>query len=132
MPKPPEETLPHPYGVDVETMKRLIEITKETYHAQFHENPLPCVGKTMASGFLQQVGIPAKRNPKKLVPEEIVQIVNTMKSYKFLAPDASCLSPLGEELLEAGIRKELSPEFVTVYQRKPSAYAGFHSSSKLG
>jgi len=132
MPKPPEETLPHPYGVDVETMKRLIEITKEHTMLSFMKTHFHRVGKTMASGFLQQVGIPAKRNPKKLVPEEIVQIVNTMKSYKFLAPDASCLSPLGEELLEAGIRKELSPEFVTVYQRKPSAYAGFPFIVEVG
>lgn len=132
MPKPPQETLPHPYGVDVETMKRLIDITKERTMLSFMKTHFHRVGKTMASGFLQQVDIPAKRNPKKLTPDEIVRVVNTMRSYKFLAPDASCLSPLGEELLEAGIEKELSPEFVTVYQRKPSAYAGFPFIVEVG
>jgi DNA topoisomerase-6 subunit B len=39
---------------------------------------------------------------------------------------------LGEELLEAGIKKELSPEFVSVYQRKPSAYAGFPFIVEVG
>jgi DNA topoisomerase-6 subunit B len=34
------------------------------------------------------------------------------------------LSPLGEELLRAGILKELKPEFTAVYERKPSTYAG--------
>jgi DNA topoisomerase-6 subunit B len=49
-----------------------------------------------------------------------------MKNFEdFLPPDSSCLSPLGEELLKAGIEKELSPEYVEVYQRKPSAYSGF-------
>jgi DNA topoisomerase-6 subunit B len=86
----------------------------------------------MASGFLQEVGIPPKKNPKKLAPDEIVRIVNTMKTYKFLAPDASCLSPLGEELLQAGIEKELSPEFISVYQRKPSAYSGFPFIVEVG
>jgi DNA topoisomerase-6 subunit B len=132
MPKPPQETLPHPHGVDVETMKRLIEITKEHTMLAFMKSHFHRVGRTIAAAFLQQVGLSAKKNPKKLAPDEIVQLVSTMKSYKFLAPDASCLSPLGEDLLEAGIKKELSPEFVAVYQRKPSAYSGFPFIVEVG
>jgi DNA topoisomerase-6 subunit B len=132
MPKPPEETLPHPYGVDVETMKRLIDLTSERTMQAFMKNHFHRVGNTIAASFLQQVEISGKKNPKKLAPEEMVKIVNAMKSYKFLAPDASCLSPLGEELLEAGIRKELSPEFVAVHQRKPSAYSGFPFIVEVG
>lgn len=132
MPKPPHETLPHPYGVDVETMKRLIDLTQERTMVGFMKTHFHRVGRTIATAFLQQVEVAGKKNPKKLEPEEIVRIVNAMKSYKFLAPDASCLSPLGEELLEAGIKKELSPEFVAVYQRKPSAYAGFPFIVEVG
>jgi DNA topoisomerase-6 subunit B len=48
-----------------------------------------------------------------------------MKKFdEFLPPDASCLSPLGEDLLRAGILKELKPEFIAVSQRKPSTYSG--------
>jgi len=132
MPKPPEETLPHPYGVDVETMKRLIEITSERTLLGFMRTHFHRVGRTIAASFLEQVNLAARKNPKKLTPQEIVILVNGMKNYKFLAPDASCLSPLGEELLEAGIRKELSPEFVSVYQRKPSAYSGFPFIVEVG
>ena len=65
------------------------------------------------------------KNPKKLKPQEIVKLVRRMKKYPdFLPPDASCLSPLGEDLLRAGILKELKPDFVAVSQRKPSTYAG--------
>jgi DNA topoisomerase-6 subunit B len=132
MPKPPQETLPHPYGVDVETMNRLIQLTRERTMVSFMKTHFHRVGKTIATAFLSQVNIHPKKNPKKLTPEEIVQIANGMRSYKFLTPDASCLSPLGEELLEAGIRKELAPEFVAVYQRKPSAYAGFPFIVEVG
>jgi DNA topoisomerase-6 subunit B len=132
MPKPPEETLPHPYGVDVETMKRLIDLTTDHTLVGFMRTHFHRVGRTIATSFLEQVNLPARKNPKKLSPEEIVTLVNGMKNYKFLAPDASCLSPLGEELLEAGIRKELSPEYVAVYQRKPSAYSGFPFIVEVG
>jgi DNA topoisomerase-6 subunit B len=51
--------------------------------------------------------------------------MQNLKKYKdFLPPDASCLSPLGEELLKAGVMKELNPEYLVVHQRKPSTYAG--------
>lgn len=51
--------------------------------------------------------------------------MHMLKKYRdFLPPDASCLSPLGEDLLKAGILKELKPEFVVVHQRKPATYAG--------
>jgi len=42
----------------------------------------------------------------------------------FMSPDASCLSPLGEDLLKAGILKELQPEFIAVRQRPPATYSG--------
>ena len=132
MPKPPEETLPHPYGVDVETMKRLIELTDQHTLVGFMRTHFHRVGRTIATSFLEQVNLPGRKNPKKLTPDEIVTLVNGMKNYKFLAPDASCLSPLGEELLEAGIKKELSPEFIAVYQRKPSAYSGFPFIVEVG
>ena len=132
MPKPPRETLPHPYGVDVETMNRLLELTKERTMVSFLKTHFHRVGKTIAASFLSQLNIPAKKNPKKLTSDEIVQLVNGMKSYKFLSPDAGCLSPLGEELLEAGIKKELTPEFVAVYQRKPSAYSGYPFIVEVG
>ena len=51
--------------------------------------------------------------------------MQNLKKYKdFLPPDASCLSPLGEDLLQAGVMKELNPEYLVVHQRKPSTYEG--------
>ncbi len=54
-----------------------------------------------------------------------MKLVRMMKKFEgFLPPDASCLSPLGEELLKTGILKQLRPEFTAVTQRKPSTYSG--------
>jgi DNA topoisomerase-6 subunit B len=65
--------------------------------------------------------------------EETVALVTAMKNFEdFLPPDSSCLSPLGEELLKAGIKKELAPEYMEVYQRKPSAYSGFPFIVEVG
>ncbi len=125
MPEPPKQTLPHPYGVDVELLQRLIQVTPYKNMLEFLKNHFHRVGEITAQKFLEFSNISPSKNPKKLTHEEIVRLMHMLKKFKdFLPPDASCLSPLDEELLKAGIMKELKPEFVTVHQRKPSTYAG--------
>lgn len=125
MPASPKETLPHPYGVDVETVKRLVGVTPHRTMLDFMRTHFHRVSEATAHKFLEFAGIPQGKNPKKLVPDEIVKLVQMMKRFEeFRPPSASCLSPLGEELLSTGILKELKPEFVAVCQRKPSTYAG--------
>jgi len=201
MPAPPTETLAHPYGVDVETLQRLIRVTssknlldfmRKHFHrvgqgtslsfldfagfirtpdpkrlkpehitklvetnnkskkyrkffgrlaedyvksqlkkikavdmAEFLQKMFPKVERVYILRLLSASGLVRTKNPRKLKPAEIVRLVRMMKRYTdFLPPDASCLSPLGEDLLRAGILKELKPEFIAVSQRKPSTYGG--------
>ena len=125
MPDPPTETLPHPYGVDVELLQRLIQVTTCTNMSTFLRQHFHRVGEITAQKFLTFAELPINKSPKKLSHEEIVKLMQNLKRYKdFLPPDANCLSPLGEELLKAGIMKELNPECLVVHQRKPSTYAG--------
>lgn len=125
MPAPPQETKPHPYGVDVELLQRLIQVTPYKTMHEFLKNHFHRVGEITAQKFLEFSNLSPSKNPKKLSHEEIVRLMHMLKKYKdFLPPDASCLSPLGEELLKAGILKELKPEFAVVHQRRPATYAG--------
>jgi DNA topoisomerase-6 subunit B len=133
MPEPPKETLPHPYGVDVELLQRLIQITPYKNMLEFLKHHFHRVGDITAQKFLEFSGLSPSKKPKKLSHEEIVSLMQNMKRFKeFLPPDASCLSPLGEELLKTGIMKELKPEYLVVHQRKPSTYAGHPFIIEMG
>ena len=125
MPPAPKETKPHPYGVDVETIQRLMRITPYRNMVDFMKYHFHRVGEKKAHRFLEFARIGKTKDPRKLNPEEIVRLVHMMKRFDgFLAPDAGCLSPLGEDLLKAGILKELQPEFIAVKQRPPATYSG--------
>jgi DNA topoisomerase-6 subunit B len=166
MPDPPKETEPHPYGVDVELLQRLIHITPYKNMHDFLKYQFHRVGDITAQKFLvfsdltvascskhgklgykeinwtggpncshcgQALTLTPSKNPKKLTHKEIVKLMQNLKKFKeFLPPDASCLSPLGEELLKAGIMKELNPEYLVVSQRKPSTYAGHPFIIEMG
>ena len=125
MPPPPKETKPHPYGVDVELLQRIIYMTNCNNMVEFLRKHFHRVGENIAKRFLEFAKMDEGKNPKELSHEEIVHLARAMKKFPdFLPPDANCLSPLGKELLKTGILKELKPEFVAVCQRKPSTYAG--------
>ena len=87
------------------------------------------VGSITAERFLRLAEINPRTSPKKLTPEEIVRIVRSTKLYgDFKRPIATCLSPIGEELLETGITKELGlteEDYIKVVTRKPSTYLGY-------
>jgi len=133
MPTPPKETLPHPQGCDVETLNRIVNVTKCSNMRSFLTTHFHRVGSKTAKAFLKISGIKSDQDPKKLTPEEIVKIARTMKTFNdFLPPDSSCLSPLGRTLLEKGIRKELKPEFMYVEPRSPLAYSGYPFIVEVG
>ncbi|RLG52707.1 MAG: DNA topoisomerase VI subunit B [Thermoproteota archaeon] len=125
LPEEPKESKYHPYGVDVEVLKRLISETKTRNLVSFLSKSFQSMGRQTAIKVLKKARLDPEKNPRKLTDRELVKLVRALRSYdKFRAPDASCLSPVGEEALEKGIVKELRPEFVKVVQRPPSAYEG--------
>jgi len=87
------------------------------------------VGGVTADKFLKAAKTNPKARAQSLKPEEIVQLVRAAREFKdFNRPDPSCLSPIGEELLETGIRKELNltkDDFLKVVTRKPATYLGY-------
>ncbi|MEM4269162.1 MAG: DNA topoisomerase VI subunit B, partial [Candidatus Caldarchaeum sp.] len=105
-PEPPTETLPHPVGVDVELITRLISETKAKTLVSFMTSSFQKVGPTTAREVIQAAGLKPDASPKKLSHDEVSRLVNTLKTYgRFRAPDPTPLSPVGKEFLEAGIRK---------------------------
>ncbi|RLF13935.1 MAG: DNA topoisomerase VI subunit B, partial [Thermoprotei archaeon] len=127
MPKPPIEVLPHPQGVDVETLRRLLERFGRGKLVDFLVESFHRVGRRIALKFLKKAKFDPEMDIEELLKREdlIPKLVKAMNNFDgWLPPDPSCLSPIGPELLEIGIKKELKPEFVAVVQRKPSAYSG--------
>ena len=112
----------------------MIKITDEKTMEKFMGNKhFHRVGETNAKKFLNFAGIDGKIAPEKLSNEQVVKIVDALQRYpEFLPPDASCLSPVGEQILQTGIIKELQPEFSTVVLRPPSSYSGFPFLVEVG
>ncbi|MEM4139137.1 MAG: DNA topoisomerase VI subunit B, partial [Sulfolobaceae archaeon] len=126
LPKPPKEVKPHPYGVDAELIKSLIQNKSDSKTVrEFLINEFQSVGDATADKLLELSKIDGKKDVRSLSDEEIVRLVEVMKKFEdFRPPSAEPLSVIGEELIILGLKKIFNPEFVTAVTRKPKAYQG--------
>lgn len=134
MPKPPEVAKYHPSGIDTQTLLELLRNTDAKTIKEFFMKEFQRMGAKTVQKFLKVVMIDPNTPVKKIINNDklISRIVEVARKFKFVAPDPSCLSPIGPELLEAGIRKILKPEFVYVLQRKPISYGGHPMIVEVG
>ncbi|MEM1657940.1 MAG: DNA topoisomerase VI subunit B [Candidatus Jordarchaeales archaeon] len=124
MSSPPVEVLPHPHGVDIEMLRRLLRKSEGKNLLAFMVANFQRVGQATAKKFLEFAGFSPHQPVSSLTNSDIVELWEAMKKYDFPPPDARCLSPIGEESLKKAIVKVFNPEFVAVCQRPPSAYSG--------
>jgi len=125
LPSPPQSVNPHPKGMDIEQLSRVVEETKTRDMVMFLRTHFHRVGPKTAKAFLKTINMPFSQDPRGLKPNDLVKIARGFETFeKWLPPDARVLSPLGTKLLESGIRSTLNPEFVQVTQRPPNSYGG--------
>lgn len=126
LPPTPAVGKPHPKGVDVELLRKLMEeANKNSTLEEFLTENFDGIGPITARKFCEWAGFDANRKVRSLTVDEIETLAVKMQAFEgWRRPKPSTLSPLGEELLAKGVREVLKPEFVAAVSRPPSSYAG--------
>lgn len=125
LPPPAREILPHPHGVDIETLKDIIRAKASKPIVETLKESFQGVGETTARRILEEAKIDPGKKSGELTDMEVEVLVKTMKNFKDVKPPrADYLSYLGNEIITAGLNKVFEPEFVYATTRKPSVYEG--------
>jgi len=124
LPPEPKEIKPHPHGVELGILMRMVEDSSARTISSFLQNEFTRVGRTSADEICEEADLDSDRRPNTLSKDEIEQLLNAAQRVKLQSPPTDCLSPIGEELIEKGMKKELNPEFTTSITRKPVVYKG--------
>jgi len=91
------------------------------------------VGPTTAIKFAKFAGFKPEKRLGTMTNVELAKLCNSLQKFDdFMAPDSSCLAPLGDMPLEKGMRKFFNPDFISVIQRNASAYSGFPFIVEMG
>jgi DNA topoisomerase VI B subunit len=124
MPKQPKEIKPHPYGVEIGLLRRMLSITKTKTLLQFLTSEFSRVGRGSAEQICKLAKLEMNKRPQQLSHEESEMLHKAMQLVKLKAPPTDCLSPLGEKLIVEGLKKETGAEYVVAVTRTPSVYRG--------
>ncbi|MBD3319239.1 DNA topoisomerase VI subunit B [Candidatus Woesearchaeota archaeon] len=124
LPPQAKEIKPHPHGIEIGVMQKMLENTEHTTMQQFLMNDFCRVGAGTAKEILSNALIQVKAQPKSLRAQDIEQLMKGIAKTKIIAPPTDCIVPIGEELLEAGLQKEVTAEFYCSKTRTPEIYHG--------
>ncbi|MBI2542814.1 MAG: DNA topoisomerase VI subunit B [Candidatus Aenigmarchaeota archaeon] len=124
MPPLPREIKPHPYGVEIGLLRRMLASTNARNLVGFLTSDFSRVGRGTALQICKLAKLDTDRKPHDLSHDEMEKLHKSMQMVKLIGPPTDCLSPLSEKLLEEGLRKETKAEFVVAVTRPPSVYRG--------
>ena len=125
LPEPPQIGKHHPRGVDIELLKMMIRKAGDATLLEFLTKHFDGVGRITAQKFCEWAGFDPDAKVRSLSIDDLERLASSMREFpKWRRPRPTTLSPLGEELLENGVRKILKPEFVAAVTRPPSSYGG--------
>jgi len=130
IPPIPQPMQPHPKGVDFERLRRMCESGRYSTVQDLLIKGFQRVGKKTANNILyltKRFGeeVKPETDVKDLTQDNIHQIISAIRQYgRFRSPDASCLSPVDEALLDSGIRQNFNPEFTSTHMGNSSSYEG--------
>ncbi|HDJ96448.1 MAG TPA: DNA topoisomerase VI subunit B, partial [Candidatus Aenigmarchaeota archaeon] len=124
LPPLPREIKPHPHGVELGMLQRMLSVTKSKTLIAFLMNEFSRVGRTSALAVCKKARIHPNVDPKQLGLRETERLFKAIQVTNFLRPPTDCLSPVGEDMLVRGLKKEIPAEFFTAITRQPEVYRG--------
>lgn len=125
LPKLPKEIKPHPYGVELGILRRMLATTNARNLIGFLTSDFSRLGRISAGQICRLAKIEINRKPQELAHEEIERMHKAMQMVKLVSPPTDCLSPLGEHLITEGLKKELDAEYFVAVTRPPTVYRGY-------
>lgn len=124
MPPEAKEIKPHPYGLELGMLVKMLAMTKAKTLQQFLTTDFSRVGSGTAKEICEKATLLPKTKPGKISRDMAEKLMMAIRETKIMNPSADCINPIGSELLEKGLKKEINAEFYAATTRPPSVYRG--------
>lgn len=119
-----EEIKPHPYGVELGELMKMLRNTNSRWLSGFLQEEFCRVGQKVAKEIIKEAGLGERSYPSRIAREEANNLFRAIQKTKISSPPTTCLSPIGEERIKEGLMKECDADFYAVSTRPPSVYRG--------
>ncbi|MGD9874564.1 MAG: DNA topoisomerase VI subunit B [Kiritimatiellia bacterium] len=124
VPDAPQEIKPHPHGVELGMLMKMLKDSGARNVSSALAHDFSRISSKTAQEICELAGINPKARPAAIAHRESEALYKAIQETKLMRPPTDCLSPIGEEQLIAGLKKEIVADFYTSITRKPSVYRG--------
>lgn len=123
-PEQAKEIKPHPYGVELGMLIKMLQNTQSKSLKSFLKEDFSRVGDKAAEEILENSALLSNTKPASMSRESAEKLMEGIKKTKLMMPPTDCIVPLGATNLEKGLKKEVNAEFYASVSRPPSVYRG--------
>ncbi|NJD78288.1 MAG: DNA topoisomerase VI subunit B [Candidatus Methanoperedens sp.] len=124
MPVEPKEILPHPHGIELGTLMKMLRYTESDTLDSFLQSSFSRIGAQTAKDISKKSGIDPEKDPKTVALDEAKRLHEAFRKAKIQAPPTDCLSPITEELIRKGLKKEHTIDFIETTTRPAAVHSG--------
>ena len=124
LPPAPREIKPHPYGIELGMLLKMLQDTKSHSLSGFLASDFSRVSPRLAADICKAARLSARARPRDIRGEAAEALYKTIQSTKIMAPPTNCLSPVGEKAILSGLYQQIKGEFYTAVSRPPAVYRG--------
>src|SRR5438477_7633104 len=124
LPASPREIKPHPYGIELGMLLRMLQDTTHHTLSGFLSADFSRVSPNVADGICKSAGLSPRARPRDVHGQAAESLYKAIQSTKIMAPPTNCLSPVGEKAILSGLYQQIKGEFYTAVSRPPAVYRG--------
>ena len=124
LPVQTKEIKPHPYGVELGVLIKMLHDTKARTLQSFLHSEFSRVSSSVAKTICDKAKLYERARPTRIARQEADNLFKAINQTRIMNPRTDCLSPIGEELILAGLKKQIEADFYTSVTRPPSVYRG--------
>ena len=124
LPRVVEEIKPHPHGIHLGTLQRMLREAEERKMTSFLRHNFSGVSMRAAREILKKSGLEESRQPRRIKAEEAHTVLDSFQKVKLLNPPTDCLSPIEDLLIKKGLSKAIDSRFASTVTREPRVTQG--------
>jgi DNA topoisomerase-6 subunit B len=132
LPASPREIKPHPYGIELGVLMKMLQDTKSHWVGGFLSSDFSRVSPQTASEICKKAGVDPKMLVRKIHGDTAEKLYKAIQQTQIMNPPTDCLSPIGEKAILAGLYKQIKGDFYTAVSRKPAVYRGNPFAIEVG
>ncbi len=124
LPEPPREIKPHPYGIELGMLLKMLKDTQSHWLSGFLATDFSRVSTKTAEDICKTAGLSPRARPRDIVGQEAEALYKALQAARLMAPPTDCISPIGEAAIKAGLFKSIKADIYFACTRPPKVYRG--------